>query len=826
MKNRKLEKLKNIIAIILLSAGVLMDIGVVLTGKYCLEVTESFMDYIFSSIVTISTLSFSFIALFTGLLDKNYYGYKLKEIIQFRESPVNFIRYIISSLILAGFATVLLMGNFKINCVNTMVSILFLDIFLVGFTAIEIYILLTNDEMCYRLVVDHYKKKYSQKSISYGYHDDIDRLFCALNECIDSIDTQGKNEVCRMIEELEKAISKEVPEYEQYYNYIIDKLNKCVTNWANSFGYNQMIVDIASLLEYLTDFQYIKIDLYIIPLKQRRFWTDQMLLEQDYLEQIKEIHLLDSFKNGKITNEEVEKILYYYFKCLLLNHICSDTLKTTLIENYIHRLTFFHMGEEEGDLTVDAKGLLNIVKYYVLRNENIEERNMIFGIITRELYYSQNSFCTDDKIFYNVLSIITQAFYYSIMCEQETLSEEFRNKLKGTLRTEVSTQTLSSLKFSSLLERNIEEVMRAIGKRINLVDGLERLFEYFPPFSMTKRVIWTKGFNVTFFLALFVIFSDEIGYYSPYKYFIDWENLDDRSKLSILMKMTQKYDLREIIFEEKFVDECRELGELLEHPYHFTEEQQKSLYNHLREEQEKLKLDRIENVEEIKVEWKDVNEKLLFLMNRDKVFGWSDVPVTDVINIKYSTSPQISRREYYDSNKAAGDLQSAILDAVKKYIRNVSEEVSISFDEYGIDNFIEFLKNNSYDARNYSYTQDLGMLKYRNNKNFMELKQLEDQVDAYNTKHIHEKIYFILDKFRFSAKISKIEKVDLTEEECVEVIENSQCYNGMYNIDGVLMSKEKAVKSVQKIFVRERYSFRIYYSFGRKDIARLKFKYK
>ena len=37
MKNRKLEKLKNIIAIILLSAGVLMDIGVVLTGKYCLE---------------------------------------------------------------------------------------------------------------------------------------------------------------------------------------------------------------------------------------------------------------------------------------------------------------------------------------------------------------------------------------------------------------------------------------------------------------------------------------------------------------------------------------------------------------------------------------------------------------------------------------------------------------------------------------------------------------------------------------------------------------------------------------------------------------------
>ena len=113
MTNTKSKAIKRGVIIILLCSGIIMDYGVIVTGIYCIEVTESFMDYVYSSIITISTLSFSFIALLTGLLDKNYYGYKLKEIIQFRESPINFKKYIIGSLILAGVATIVLMGNFE-----------------------------------------------------------------------------------------------------------------------------------------------------------------------------------------------------------------------------------------------------------------------------------------------------------------------------------------------------------------------------------------------------------------------------------------------------------------------------------------------------------------------------------------------------------------------------------------------------------------------------------------------------------------------------------------------------------------------------------------
>ena len=46
----------------------------------------------------------------------------------------------------------------------------------------------------------------------------------------------------------------------------------------------------------------------------------------------------------------------------------------------------------------------------------------------------------------------------------------------------------------------------------------------------------------------------------------------------------------------------------------------------------------------------------------------------------------------------------------------------------------------------------------------------------------------------------------------------------MYNIDGILMSKEKAVKSVQKQYCRESYAFKLMISFGRGDVTHIEFK--
>lgn len=82
------------------------------------------------------------------------------------------------------------------------------------------------------------------------------------------------------------------------------------------------------------------------------------------------------------------------------------------------------------------------------------------------------------------------------------------------------------------------------------------------------------------------------------------------------------------------------------------------------------------------------------------------------------------------------------------------------------------------------------------------------------------------DSFKYNIKISKIENEHLTLDECAEYIEGSKCYNGFYNIDGVLLPKEKAILSIQKLFCKERYTFKLMVSFQKDDIIHVNYKRK
>ena len=73
------------VAGVIVICGIVMDIGVNITKFSLVTVTESYMDYIYSAIITIAILSFSIIALIAGMFSNTYYGYKLGEIIQFKE---------------------------------------------------------------------------------------------------------------------------------------------------------------------------------------------------------------------------------------------------------------------------------------------------------------------------------------------------------------------------------------------------------------------------------------------------------------------------------------------------------------------------------------------------------------------------------------------------------------------------------------------------------------------------------------------------------------------------------------------------------------------
>ena len=68
------------ISAVIVIIGIILDIGVALTGMSQFTVTELYMDYIFAAIVSVGLLSFSIIALVAGILQGKFYGYKLGEL--------------------------------------------------------------------------------------------------------------------------------------------------------------------------------------------------------------------------------------------------------------------------------------------------------------------------------------------------------------------------------------------------------------------------------------------------------------------------------------------------------------------------------------------------------------------------------------------------------------------------------------------------------------------------------------------------------------------------------------------------------------------------
>ena len=68
-----------------------------------------------------------------------------------------------------------------------------------------------------------------------------------------------------------------------------------------------------------------------------------------------------------------------------------------------------------------------------------------------------------------------------------------------------------------------------------------------------------------------------------------------------------------------------------------------------------------------------------------------------------------------------------------------------------------------------------------------------------------------------------MEFLELTDLDCIHLLENSECYNGLYNVDGALMPKYQAIECMKKIYCKQHCSFKLMVKMGRNDIAHIIF---
>ncbi len=457
--------------------------------------------------------------------------------------------------------------------------------------------------------------------------------------------------------------------------------------------------------------------------------------------------------------------------------------------------------------------------------EFVASKKQIFHLIIKQAFY--NNMPYNKEKYFDFLALLFQSFYAFIFREGETLNQNYRDSLRDTFAIEFSTETIVKMSASWLLRINVQEILRAIGRRIQSgSDSLERRFENFPSFMMAKTVVWTLEFNVDFMLILYLVFNDEVGFYSIYEAFFNWGAINDECKISILEELQNQFDMETGLLKDDFVKQYKQYENLLKHSSNITEQIQIKLFQYICEAHSNLRKKKIIESEPrpIDIDYKDVMTRINELMKKDGIFGWNSQYFTEDY-VKFVMPDYISRRAYRTPQNTARTIQRGIIEALKSYIQQRANKLTLTFDIDGVKNMLTFICENKYDARNYTYTDDWSLAKLRNEPEFTKLEEKQKEIEFVGTPQIYDNLYFNKEKFCFNIKISKMDFIDLSERECEAFLEDSKGYNGLYNVDGALMPKEEAMKCIKKSYCKERYSFKLMVSFGKNDVTRIEFEH-
>ena len=168
--------------------GVITDISVWIAGSYIFFVSESFLECIFAAIVSIGLISFSVIALISGIMQKKYYGYKLSEVLSFTsmKKKINFKKYVVIALFQIALAAILLALSFVISCANSLFFLMMSALFSAGCISNLTFDMMTDDKTICQRISEKYESLNMEKveASNINYH--VDTISMALNEAIDS----------------------------------------------------------------------------------------------------------------------------------------------------------------------------------------------------------------------------------------------------------------------------------------------------------------------------------------------------------------------------------------------------------------------------------------------------------------------------------------------------------------------------------------------------------------------------------------------------------------------------------------------------------------
>lgn len=175
----------------MLFAGTILLIGALLDflsfqGISLIHVSEQYIYYVYAALSTIAAISATILTVVVNSFNEKYYGFSIKEIVNFKNEYLKISQIIPVALFLVVISTMLL----ALGLINTLVAVLTIIVLLVSSASQYIWKLISDDQFCVDIVlaeIDIVVKKDNIKEIESLFK----RLFGSLDYSIKTYGISG-----------------------------------------------------------------------------------------------------------------------------------------------------------------------------------------------------------------------------------------------------------------------------------------------------------------------------------------------------------------------------------------------------------------------------------------------------------------------------------------------------------------------------------------------------------------------------------------------------------------------------------------------------------
>ncbi len=810
-----------ILTIIIFFIGICTELLV--KYKVLILVNKSFIDSIFVSLVTISTLSVTILAIIINSLFEKCYGFYIKEIINFDNEYFKIslaIPFVIGLVLLV--AIFFAFGFINLICIVLVI----ISIFIINLS-VYVWKVTTDTDFCKNLVSDYIGKVFLDNPLEI-----ISKVFSSFTFYIEN----------NNLDEVSKCVEIVIKQLKLIYN---DEKNYEVKKDLKEINYTKNDPSIIKIENYIRETFILaekKLGLIIAvkeilkiynqePFKNEgriKILINEIISEYQFFDEleissrqiINSINGLFDIPSELLENDYKSIIIYKIFSNIYANEIINDKFKKSILNNIIKKLMKRFLEYNNDCFLVKQKALLYIFNMHILLNQDHDFGAYLMGKLSLSLYNSIS--ITQNKEIFDTMSMIYFVIYLYSKYEVEGLKDSQINYIKQLIDFHSSSINLENFSFKYILKENFDRVNASLINFDKKLFNELSFFEYFRNDTLVHSKVPTFSENKLFQFAIYNYF---LNWHDTKLYILndDFWQINKNNIDSILLL----FDNHNKLFKEKYQKEIIELANWVNLGRIKSEKLQKELYDKLIIFKSNEVQRELESIQCHKFNLQKINLFLNAEIISNKIYGYSPNQENFLRETKYELYFITDERYTKTDIDFANNFFLYFKNIINNHINSTLAEILLAFDLDSVKKLLLLLKDKKFINTNYLYINDLAFSEsVINSPEFNNLRDMFKDLNIIKTPLVSSRLYFANEALNFKIEIVTLEKYELSENEVTNYLESYKISENVYDFSGALVDRNKAVDYIKNLHVKYLITY-IFKSNLKKDSGiRIKIDYK